>query len=85
MAKKIRKTSRLPKSWFWAVAVTPQQDLIKWGLDGDNKRPYSSYKRAEEQLKDVQKSVLRTGKEDRYYVLRVFANGCMKTFEVDLD
>jgi len=64
---------------YWAVQVTPQMDLIKFGQDGDTIVPYKRPGAAMAQLRYLK----REEPDCRYYILRVFDNGQMKTFDYE--
>jgi len=64
---------------YWAIQITPQLDMIKFGLDGDNKFPH---KRPREALTTCRNLKLQEP-DCRYYILRVFSNGQMKTFDAE--
>ena len=64
---------------YWAVQVTQQMDLIKFGIDGDTKFPYKRPGQAVAQLRYLQEQEPRC----RYYLLRLFDNGQMKTFDYE--
>lgn len=64
---------------FWAVQVTPQMDLLKFGEDSDTIHPYKTAKAAMAEL-----SFLKgVDPNSRYYILRLFSNGQMKTFDYE--
>ena len=64
---------------YWAIQITPQLDMIKFGIGGDNKFPH---KRPAQALAACR--ALKESEPDcRYYVLRVFDNGQMKTFNYE--
>lgn len=63
---------------YWAVEVTPQMDLIKYGKGGDVVFPYSRPSQAVKQCQALMEHSISS-----FYLLRVFDNGQMKTFEVD--
>lgn len=65
----------------WVVGVSPQQDLMKWGRDGDTEYPYGTREEALEQANYLKESIGH--EEDRFYILNVFENGQMRTDEVD--
>jgi len=64
---------------YWAVQVTPQMDLIKWGHDGDTVKPYKTSNQALAQLKFLCKQEPNCN----YYMLKLFDNGQMKTFDYE--
>ena len=64
---------------YWAIQITPQLEMIKFGVDGDCKFPH---KRASQALAACRN--LKEAEPDcRYYILRVFDNGQMKTFDYE--
>ena len=64
----------------WILAVTPQQELIKWGLNGDTVFPFPPEDETivRKCADNLQKS--DTHKDDVFYILHVFDNGQMKQF-----
>ncbi len=77
---KIKKARPKVVGW-WAVEVTPQQDLIKFGQDGDTVRPYKTAEEAMDQIEYLKENELDD--KCRYYMLKVFNNGQMVTYEQD--
>lgn len=61
---------------YWAVQVTPQLDLIKFGKDGDTVLPEKSPSQAIKRCMVLKKQEPNC----QYYILRMFDNGQMKTF-----
>lgn len=64
---------------YWVIQITPQQDLIKFGLNGDNKHPFKHPVGAVAEVNYLK----RQDPKSRYFMLRVFDNGQMKTFDFD--
>jgi hypothetical protein len=64
----------------WVAAVTPQLDLIKWGKDGDTEYPYPTRRQAVNQAQYLCST--DTHRDDRFYLLKVFDNGQMRTDEL---
>ncbi len=64
---------------YWAVQITPQLDLIKFGLEGDNKHPFKTAAQAIAEVNHLK----RQDPKSRYFMLRLFDNGQMKTFDFD--
>ena len=68
----------------WVVAVTREQDLIKWGRGGDTVYPHGPDERnALQCVRHLMASPLH--REDVFYLLRVFDNGQMLTVAVTED
>ena len=66
----------------WVFAVTPQQEFMKWGKDGDTVFPYPpDDEEALAQAKYLSECPLH--KTDIIFILHVFNNGQMKQFEYD--
>lgn len=64
---------------YWAILITPQQDMLKFGQDGNVVFPH---KRPREALAACRN--LKVHEPDcRCYILRVFNNGQMKTFDYE--
>jgi hypothetical protein len=66
---------------YWAMMVTPQMDMIKYGRNGDVKRPY---KTPDEAL-DTMTYLYDNYNDCRFYMLKVFNTGHMVTYELDYD
>lgn len=64
---------------YWAIQITPQMDMIKFGENGDTVYPHKTPGRAQAACFN-----LKAKEPDcRYYILRVFDNGQMKTFDAE--
>lgn len=64
---------------IWVVGITPEQDMITWGIDGDSIYPFPNNKDAEDQVSYLMSSI--THKNDRFYLMHVFNNGQIKLYE----
>jgi hypothetical protein len=63
------------------MMVTPQMDLIKYGRNGDVKRPYKTPDEALDNMMYLYDNYT----DCRFYMLKVFNTGQMVTFELDYD
>ena len=65
---------------YWVIAITPGQELIKWGQDGGTVHPYTQESEARDQIAYLKED---ENNDDRLYILKLFSNGDMVTIEVD--
>lgn len=74
-----RRITRPHIMGYWAIQITPQQEMIKFGADGDTKYPHKTARQAITACRNLKES----DPDCRYYILRVFDNGQMKTFDYE--
>lgn len=64
---------------YWAMQITPSLEMIKFGIDGDNKFPHKRPAAALTACRNLKE----TDPDCNYYILRIFDNGQMKTFDAE--
>jgi hypothetical protein len=64
---------------YWAVMIW-DNELFKYGKDGDVKEPYATFEQAEDQI-DYLREDQKEGDDYNYYILEVFNTGQIRTFD----
>jgi len=70
----MKKTYEPITAGYWVV-TTDDGKLIIWGKDGDVKEPFINQEEAMKQADVLSQEF------DSLYILKVFSNGCIKTYE----